>query len=331
MAGVYCHQSPMVSIKERPTRSVRTVTCELADLLILHSHRRSDGKLFWRGVLMQAKPHRARIVPEEPQLCLYEEWPRFVITATDFERLARDFNRDPRSGLYGLVSSNEWCVLPASNPLVPNSIGSADLSSFLVNMLYDMDPDQPGRASDHGRQVYQNSQYDWSPTIWELVEITTSLALRHKGNVRGLYDRDMSRLGGGVLQMMLETTRAHVPSPPGGRGEFETEEGERRGIACWYSRRVRVALQEPTDGPLAPHPDEGRLRAAVRQRKARSVADVRVPEPSAPHRGRWRSFRDSRSDDKAGQQHEARSQGSLERAMRQSLLMACLCRQPTRA
>jgi hypothetical protein len=168
VAGVFCHQSPMVRITGNPPRLVPTRRCELADLLVLHSHARSDGKVFWRGILMQAKSHSGQsVAPEEPQLWLYQDWPNFVITAPGFNGRQRDFGPDQRSGLYALVSNKGWRVLPASNPLVGHSMGSLDFSEFLVNMLYDMDPAQSGRMSVHGRQVYQNSKRDWSPTIWE--------------------------------------------------------------------------------------------------------------------------------------------------------------------
>ncbi|MFZ3326642.1 MAG: hypothetical protein WA231_12415 [Methylocella sp.] len=49
VAGVFCHQSPMVDIKGKPPHPVPTPRCELADLLVLHSHSRPDGKVFWRG------------------------------------------------------------------------------------------------------------------------------------------------------------------------------------------------------------------------------------------------------------------------------------------
>jgi hypothetical protein len=232
VAGIFCHQSPMVNITASGNQSHPTLTnrCELADLLVLHSHRRSDHKVFWRGTLMQTKSStRDRIVPEEPQLWLYEDWPDFVIAASGFGNGVRDFNRDRRSGLYALVSSNRWVVLPASNPLVANSMGSSRLGVFLVNMLYDMDPAQPGRRSRHGRPVYRNSKYDWSPTIWELVRVTGQKALSHKGKTRGLYHSDLSRLGGGVLQMMVEDDGHRMTVPPGSR-PLEADEGKREGI-----------------------------------------------------------------------------------------------------
>src|SRR5258708_3576274 len=91
-------------------------------------------------------------------------------------------------------------------------------------MLYDMDPAQPIRPSTHGRQVYQNSTKDWSPTIWELMKVTATRALRHKSKKRGLYDRDLSGLGGGVLQMMLDVASRHFVAPPG-RDDREGPDG----------------------------------------------------------------------------------------------------------
>jgi hypothetical protein len=180
---------------------------------------------------MQAKSYSGQnVVPDEPQLWLYQDWPNFVIAAPGFNRRKRDFGPDHRSGLYALVSNKGWRVLPASNPLAGDSMGSLDLGEFLVNMLYDVDPAQPDRMSVHGRQVYQNSKKDWSPTIWELIEVTAIRALRHKGKKGGLYDRDLSRLGGGVLQMMLNVAIQRSVAPPE-YGGVEGEEGEGDGIS----------------------------------------------------------------------------------------------------
>ena len=138
VAGVFCHQSPMVEMKGTPPRGIPTRRCELADLLILHSHTRSDHKRFLRGVLLQAKAVSGqKVVPDEPQLWLYQDWPSFVITSPGFANQPRDFDCDPRSGMYALVSNNGWQVLPANNPLL--AVGNSDLSELLVNMLYDMD------------------------------------------------------------------------------------------------------------------------------------------------------------------------------------------------
>jgi hypothetical protein len=76
------------------------------------------------------------------------------------------------------------------------------LSTFLVEMLYDMDPEQPERDSAYGRQVYRHSINDRSPTIRELFDRTALKPMRHKGPVNGLYSRDLSRLGGSVFDMM---------------------------------------------------------------------------------------------------------------------------------
>jgi hypothetical protein len=121
-------------------------------------------------------------------------------------------------------------VLQAANPLLGTSIESRDFHEFLIDMLYDMDPRQPGRVSVHGRQVYRNSSRDWSPTIWDLIEVTAVKALRHRGRIYGLYDRDISRFGGGVLQMILGAATQGSVAPPASR-DLETEEDGPDGIS----------------------------------------------------------------------------------------------------
>jgi hypothetical protein len=161
---------------------METQSCELADLLVLHSHRTSHNKLFWRGALIQTKLHSGpSLVPQDPQFWLYDQWPVFSVTAPDF------FDDDPRSGRYALVSNNNWEILEPLNPLVGQSAGSLDFGTFLVSMLYDMDPAQPFRTSSHGRQVYHNSSKDWSRTIWDIVAVTANMKLKNMGKKKGLY------------------------------------------------------------------------------------------------------------------------------------------------
>lgn len=213
MAGVFCHQSPMVRISDPPPYPVPKQRCELADLLILHSHINTNGKEFWRAVLMQTKvgTGSGAMKPDEPQFWLYDKWPGFAISSPGFDQRVRDFKADPRSGRYGLVSDVGWLVLPPVNPLRANSPGVLNLADFLVAMLYDMNPAQPGRTSDFGRQVYRSSQFDWSLTVRDLLEQTAFRALRHKGKIHGLYAGDMSRMGGRVLQLFAGAPGAGSP------------------------------------------------------------------------------------------------------------------------
>jgi len=203
IAGVFCHQSPMVRIADPPPYPVPTTRCELADLLILHSHLNAASKEYWRAVLMQTKVAGRSLAstPDEPQFWLYEQWPRFSVVSPGFDPRVRDFSLDTRSGRYGIVSNGGWFVSRPVNPLRASSPDVLSLANFLVEMLYDMDPAQPGRVSESGRQVYWASKYDWSPTIWDLLRLTAARALRHKGKRRGLYAGDMSRMGGKVLQL----------------------------------------------------------------------------------------------------------------------------------
>lgn len=203
VGGVFTHQSPLVTVQGTAPRPVTTNGCELADLLVLHSHRTAGGKVFLRGVLMQTKIDKGgAFVPDDPQFWLYDCWPQFIVRSRGFDRRVRDFNGDRRSGRYGLVSAGGWLVTPPASPMAGTSPGTIGLGRFLVDMLYDMDPAQAGRRSQAGRQVYHNSTKDWSSTIMELVEKTGKRPLKHTGVKHGLYPGPLTRLGGGVLYMM---------------------------------------------------------------------------------------------------------------------------------
>ena len=217
VAGVFCHQSPKVAILQKPSRSMPTLACELADLLVLHSHKTAK-RIFWRGTLIQMKMYSGRPVPpDEPQFWLYDEWPSFSITAPGFDPRSRDFGRDTRSGQYGLVSNSEWKIMAPRSPLAAYPHLSLDFGTFLVRMLYDMDPAQPHRSSSHGRQVYYSSSKDWSNTVWEIVAVTGHMALRHMGKKKGLYSAALSsRLSGQVLSFLTPQRKFISILPPTG-------------------------------------------------------------------------------------------------------------------
>jgi hypothetical protein len=215
VAGVFCHQSPKVTIHGPPPPRAKTLSCELADLLVLHSHGTATHKVFHRATLVQAKMYfGSPVSPDEPQFWLYDTWPSFSIRAPGFDPRLRDFEGDDRSGRYGLVSNAHWKITLPVNPLVAHSHLSLDFGTFLVRMLYDMDPAQPRRTSSHGRQVYHNSSKDWSNTVWEIVEVTGKLALKHMGKKKGLYPTVLpTRIGGHVLAFLTEQSKSYVIPP----------------------------------------------------------------------------------------------------------------------
>jgi hypothetical protein len=229
VAGIFCHQSPKVEIKGPRPRPMKRQSCELADLLVLHSHRTRPNKIYWRGALIQTKMYSSSpLVPEDPQFWLYDNWPIFSVAARGFDKRNRDFDGDIRSGRYALVSNSDWKILPPNTPLVAQSAGSLDFDTFLVRMLYDMDPAQPSRTSSHGRQVYHKSSKDWSKTIWDIVEVTAKLKLKHMGKEKGLYPGALqTRLGGHVVLGFLTAGPKFFLIPPDltGGGEEEYEGG----------------------------------------------------------------------------------------------------------
>jgi hypothetical protein len=204
VAGVFCHQSPKVEIAGTPPRSMRTQICELADLLILHSHRTAGNKSYNRGTLVQTKMHsRPSLVPDDPQFWLYDSWPSFSMRAPGFDPRLRDFGADRRSGRYALVSNYDWQVMPPINPLCVYDRTCLNFGTFLVRMLYDMDPQQPCRTSRHGRQVYCDSSKDWSKTVWDILSVTAKIVLKHMGKKAGLYNSALpARSGGHVVSLL---------------------------------------------------------------------------------------------------------------------------------
>ncbi len=77
VGGVFCHQSPKVKYSGMRQRS----SCEIGDLLWIHSHS-FGGKVVRRNALLyQAKKSASQslnINPNDDQLRLYMQWPDFT-------------------------------------------------------------------------------------------------------------------------------------------------------------------------------------------------------------------------------------------------------------
>jgi hypothetical protein len=232
VAGVFCHQSPKVKISGSPPRSMRTQSCELADLLVLHSHRTAANRLFFRATFIQAKKYcGAAVIPDDPQFWLYDDWPPFSIASPGFNRRIREFGCDTRSGQYALVSNSSWKIMSANNPLVAQSMQSLDFSTFLVRTLYDMDPAQRLWRSSYGRQVYDKSSKDWSKTVWDIVKVTGRMKLKHAGKKMGLYHGALpTRFGGEILAFLTAQPKSYI-IPPAPTEEAEAAPG---GMSIFY-------------------------------------------------------------------------------------------------
>jgi hypothetical protein len=213
--GVFCHQSPMVTITDHAPAKMPTLRCELGDLLIVQSHKRNSRKTYWRAVLVQLKKDAGgKQAAQNPQFWLYDAWPHFRIHAPGFDKQRRNFDRDTRSGRYGLVSNTSWMFCPPAQPLDPSSSSNIDAATFLVEMMYSVDPAQLGRSTDCGRRVFtrpdESNGLNWSQTVWELLNITGANQFTYKR----LYDRPLSRVAMYVSSAPNELSSTGSPFDP---------------------------------------------------------------------------------------------------------------------
>ena len=195
MRSVYIHQSPMVELSGSPPRIMRTRKCELGYVLLVKSHRRNRWKTYWRAALWQLKEDCGRQeTAQDPQFWLYENWPPFDVYRGGLESGSRDFYRDNRSGYYGLVCPSSWFICPPSSKIGQRTAGVVDAGRFIVEMMYAVDPAQPGRNSNRGRRVFSRPNpsppLNWSQTIWELIKITGARDF----NAKRLYRSPQARI-----------------------------------------------------------------------------------------------------------------------------------------
>lgn len=224
--GLFCHQSPYVVLNGAPPFPVTSRRCELADLLIVHSHRSAVDTIHWRASLIQSKIDSGTwSVPMDTQFWLYSRWPRFQITAPRFcGRVRNFFPWRVDSGAYAAVSPAGWRFFPFGRSAPGMFRPPVSGGEFVVGMLYGLDPAQSGRSPVFGRIVHLRPHDDWSETIWDLLNITGMRSFRLMGSRNRLYSSTMPALS------------CFLTGPIDIRGQYS-----------WMSGRLPPSEREPFD------------------------------------------------------------------------------------
>ena len=173
--GVYCHQKPIVDIKQAKKT-------ELGDILFVYADRKLKGEIVLNSLLLQAKVSSDPCLrvhhSERHQLELYKNWPQFTYCR------AGNLNGKKRNILpktindgaqYLLIDDNSFtnglyfrkgmfpmgCAIPDDILCINNS-----LSSELIDLL----KLKSGRTFDSNPHTTED---EWSKMIWDLLKIST--------------------------------------------------------------------------------------------------------------------------------------------------------------
>lgn len=173
VAGVYCHQKPIVDINQ-------TKKPELGDILFVYADRGKKNDITLNSLLLQAKisdkPSLKVHNNEKHQLELYKKWPEFTY------HKAGDFNKEKRNILPKTINDGAQYLLidntPLSNELYTRTdmflMGCAIpddtlyLNGSLSNELIDLLKFKSGRTFDCCRYSTRDG---WSKMIWDLLWI----------------------------------------------------------------------------------------------------------------------------------------------------------------
>lgn len=173
IVGVYCHQKPIVDIKEAKKP-------ELGDILFVYADRKRKGEMVLNSLLLQAKisknPWLHVHQSERHQLKLYKNWPQFTYCrAGNLNGKMRNiFPKTINDGAqYLLIADNLLANgFFAGNRMFPMGCAIPDdilyindsLSSELINLL----KFKSGRTFDS--DLY-STEDGWSKMIWDLLQI----------------------------------------------------------------------------------------------------------------------------------------------------------------
>jgi hypothetical protein len=191
VAGVFCHQSPIVKPEGFGTG------CELGDLLVAYVHSPRHAPVMANAILLQAK-----VTSDQPyevdrdgqvQLALYSKWPDFSYTRPP--RLARQKRsvtpKSPHAGAQYLIIDGRPPEDPQSGLLgFPGTYPAAccmpddllfDYCS-LEEQLFGLLTFSTGRPFEP-RQTAMNGA-DWSQVVWDLLSSTFEHTFRRKRSGR---------------------------------------------------------------------------------------------------------------------------------------------------
>lgn len=172
--GVYCHQKPIVDIKQIKKR-------ELGDILFVYVDRKRKGKIVLNSLLLQAKissnPWLQVHQSERHQLELYKNCPQFTYCR------AGNLNGKKRNILPKTINDGAQYLLIDNNPLTngiyvgkgmfPMGCAIPDdilcLNNSLSSELIDLLKFKSGRTFDS--DLYKTED-GWSKMIWDLLQIT---------------------------------------------------------------------------------------------------------------------------------------------------------------
>lgn len=189
--SVYCHQKPIVDIKQ-------TKRPELGDILFVYADRRRKGQILLNSLLLQAKISSCSWLQvhqsEMHQLELYKNWPQFTYYR------AGNLNGNKRNILPKTINDGAQYLLIDNNPLT-NGLYSGEgtfpmgcaipddilcVNGSLSGELIDLLKFKSGRTFDSDL----NSTADgWSKMIWDLLQIAAFKYSKRKNAQLGSFPR----------------------------------------------------------------------------------------------------------------------------------------------
>lgn len=172
ISGVFCHQTPQATFTDS---TGATVSCELADLLLVVDDLTTRGSGRRWAALVQAKMASAgggkklSSAMDLRQLDLYSRWPLFRLPS-GYRAGDRDFSTCGHGGAkvdcgrYGLIEGKPNPKWHQQAPAQTMPAGGKQLGSFLAHMV------EAGQ-SGFGREATGMAD-DWSFTVEELLNAT---------------------------------------------------------------------------------------------------------------------------------------------------------------
>jgi hypothetical protein len=206
--GVFTHQRPYVTFSPGTVKS--SVTCELADLLIVFTNQVTQQR---GALLLQAKRGTKWIPSNRKQWTLFTQWPAITYTmgARNYTRTMPFAKSEDAGAQYMMLQKPKVDVSCAKPIYSPHGLGVA---------VKEMVHGRTGRAFSFDRSSASN---EWDHLIWDLIENTD-------GESASKYISVPRRAGVLSPSCLKNVVEAEPPDTPTGKRVTNEEDNEDFGI-----------------------------------------------------------------------------------------------------
>lgn len=190
ITSVFCHQKPLADFGKKPIP-------EIGDILFVFNYKNKRKPLINSLLLQAKKTSKSKFIisPEDTQLDLYENWPKFELKRAN-NLSGKKYDIYPKT-----VTQGAKYLLIDPNPLMTYRInGTFTYGCAIPASLITLNSEFSDELIDflefrNGRMISEktNSTEDWSKMVWDILEITKNKMTKRNNIGLSRFPRNISQ------------------------------------------------------------------------------------------------------------------------------------------